>query len=98
MSHPPPVVTEYEDSNEPGSAMGLAPEPSVIPTHLPPLLLELRWLPPHAPTSYDGFNIYLYRDGELLPWRGNSAECQTKILLCKIKHVHLMCLGPPATI
>ncbi|XP_062339547.1 receptor-type tyrosine-protein phosphatase O isoform X1 [Osmerus eperlanus] len=64
------VVTEYEDSNEPGSAMGLTPEPSVTPTHLPPILLELRWLPPHPPTSYDGFNIYLYRDG-------NSTETAT---------------------
>lgn len=64
------VVPEYEDSNEPGSAMGLPPEPSVLPTKLPPILLELRWLPPRPPTTYDGFNIYIYRDG-------NSTETAT---------------------
>uniref|UniRef100_A0A665VCF8 protein-tyrosine-phosphatase n=1 Tax=Echeneis naucrates TaxID=173247 RepID=A0A665VCF8_ECHNA len=64
------VVSEYEDSNEPGSAMGLSPEPPVLPTKLPPILLELRWLPPRPPTSYDGFNIYVYRDG-------NSTEMAT---------------------
>lgn len=57
------VVPEYEDSNEPGSAMGLPSEASILPTRLPPVLLELRWLPPRPPTSYDGFNIYIYRDG-----------------------------------
>lgn len=57
------VVAEYEDSNEPGSAMGLPPETHIRPTRLPPVLLELRWLPPRAPTSYDGFNVYIYRDG-----------------------------------
>lgn len=60
------VVSEYEDSNEPGSAMGLPPEASVLPTRLPPILLELRWLPPRPPTSYDGFNVYIYRDGTLV--------------------------------
>ncbi|XP_063762021.1 receptor-type tyrosine-protein phosphatase O isoform X2 [Eleginops maclovinus] len=67
------VVSEYEDSNEPGSAMDLPALPldaSVLPTPLPPLLLELRWLPPRPPTSYDGFNIYIYRDG-------NSTETAT---------------------
>ncbi|KAI3366676.1 hypothetical protein L3Q82_009213, partial [Scortum barcoo] len=64
------VVSEYEDSNEPGSAMGLPPEASVLPTKLPPILLELLWLPPRPPTSYDGFNIYIYRDG-------NSTETAT---------------------
>uniref|UniRef100_A0A4W6G379 protein-tyrosine-phosphatase n=1 Tax=Lates calcarifer TaxID=8187 RepID=A0A4W6G379_LATCA len=64
------VVSEYEDSNEPGSAMGLPSEPSVLPTRLPPILLELRWLPPRPPTSYDGFNVYIYRDG-------NSTETAT---------------------
>ncbi|XP_045895053.1 receptor-type tyrosine-protein phosphatase O isoform X2 [Micropterus dolomieu] len=64
------VVPEYEDSNEPGSAMGLPAEASVLPTTLPPILLELRWLPPRPPTSYDGFNIYIYRDG-------NSTETAT---------------------
>ncbi|XP_047431711.1 receptor-type tyrosine-protein phosphatase O isoform X2 [Mugil cephalus] len=65
------VVSEYEDSNEPGSAMALPPaEPSVLPTTLPPVLLELRWLPPRPPTSYDGFTLYVYRDG-------NSTESAT---------------------
>ncbi|KAE8281138.1 Receptor-type tyrosine-protein phosphatase O [Larimichthys crocea] len=64
------VVSEYEDSNEPGSAMGLPNEASVLPTKLPPILLELRWLPPRPPSSYDGFNVYIYRDG-------NSTETAT---------------------
>ncbi|CAB1413273.1 unnamed protein product [Pleuronectes platessa] len=64
------VVSEYEDSNEPGSAMGLPSDPPVLPTELLPLLLELRWLPPRPPTSYDGFNVYIYRDG-------NSTETAT---------------------
>ncbi|CAJ1054359.1 receptor-type tyrosine-protein phosphatase O isoform X1 [Xyrichtys novacula] len=64
------VVPEYEDSNEPGSAMGLPVETAVLPTKLPPILLELRWLPPRPPTSYDGFNVYIYRDG-------NSTETAT---------------------
>ncbi|KAF7649030.1 hypothetical protein LDENG_00148340 [Lucifuga dentata] len=64
------VVPEYEDSNEPGSAMGLPSEASVMPTRLPPILLELRWLPPRTPTIYDGFNLYIYRDG-------NSTETAT---------------------
>lgn len=58
------VVSEYEDSNEPGSGMGFSTESFVQPTKLPPILLELRWLPPRPPTSYDGFNIYIYRDGK----------------------------------
>lgn len=58
------LVPEYEDSNEPGSAMDVTFEPSVMPTPLPPILLELRWLPPRPSTAYDGFNIYIYRDGE----------------------------------
>lgn len=58
------VLPEYEDSNEPGSAMAFPAEPSVLPTRLPPILLELRWLPPRPPTSYDGFNVYIYRDGK----------------------------------
>ncbi|XP_062238285.1 receptor-type tyrosine-protein phosphatase O isoform X1 [Platichthys flesus] len=64
------VVSEYEDSNEPGSAMGLPSDPPVLPTELLPLLLELRWLPPRPPTSYDGFNVNIYRDG-------NSTETAT---------------------
>ncbi|XP_061815715.1 receptor-type tyrosine-protein phosphatase O isoform X1 [Nerophis lumbriciformis] len=56
-------VHEYEDSNDAGSAMGLPAESLVLPTKLPPILLEVRWLPPRAPTSYDGFNVYVHRDG-----------------------------------
>ncbi|KTF78996.1 hypothetical protein cypCar_00046142 [Cyprinus carpio] len=56
------LVPEYEDSNEPGSAMDMTFEPNVMPTPLPPILLELRWLPPRPPTAYDGFNIYIYHD------------------------------------
>uniref|UniRef100_A0A8C4IDY9 Protein-tyrosine-phosphatase n=1 Tax=Dicentrarchus labrax TaxID=13489 RepID=A0A8C4IDY9_DICLA len=54
----------------PGSAMGLPSEAAVLPTKLPPILLELRWLPPRPPSSYDGFNVYIYRDG-------NSTETAT---------------------
>uniref|UniRef100_A0A8C1VHH5 Protein tyrosine phosphatase receptor type O n=1 Tax=Cyprinus carpio TaxID=7962 RepID=A0A8C1VHH5_CYPCA len=64
------LVPEYEDSNEPGSAMDMTFEPNVMPTPLPPILLELRWLPPQPPTAYDGFNIYIYHDG-------NSTETAT---------------------
>ncbi|KAK2882794.1 receptor-type tyrosine-protein phosphatase O isoform X1 [Channa argus] len=64
------VASEYEDSNEPGSAMGLPADPYVRLTKLPPVLLELRWLPPRPPTSYDGFNIYISREG-------NSTETAT---------------------
>uniref|UniRef100_A0AAR2LND1 Protein-tyrosine-phosphatase n=1 Tax=Pygocentrus nattereri TaxID=42514 RepID=A0AAR2LND1_PYGNA len=52
------------------SAMDLTTEPTIMPTRLPPILLELRWLPPRPPTSFDGFNIYIYRDG-------NSTETAT---------------------
>lgn len=58
------VASEYEDSNEPGSAMDLPSKEPVLTTRLTPLLLELRWLPPRPPTSYDGFNIYVYRNGK----------------------------------
>ncbi|XP_068162464.1 receptor-type tyrosine-protein phosphatase O isoform X2 [Antennarius striatus] len=55
---------EYEDSNDPGSAIGGHPEaPPVLPTKPPPILLKLRWQPPRPPTSYDGFNVYISRDG-----------------------------------
>uniref|UniRef100_A0A1A8RMH6 Protein tyrosine phosphatase, receptor type, O n=2 Tax=Nothobranchius rachovii TaxID=451742 RepID=A0A1A8RMH6_9TELE len=64
------VVAEYEDSNDLGSAMGVPTEPPVLPTRLPPILLELHWLPPRPPTSFDGFNVYIYRDG-------NSTETAT---------------------
>lgn len=72
------VVSEYEDSNEPGSAMGLPSEPFVQPTKLPPILLELRWLPPRPPTSYDGFNIYIYIDGKpVFTRRQHTSTCST---------------------
>ncbi|XP_026066048.1 receptor-type tyrosine-protein phosphatase O isoform X3 [Carassius auratus] len=64
------LVAEYEDSNEPGSAMDVTFEPSVTPKPLPPFLLELRWSPPRPPAAYDGFNIYIYHDG-------NSTETAT---------------------
>ncbi|XP_061663501.1 receptor-type tyrosine-protein phosphatase O [Syngnathoides biaculeatus] len=57
-------VHEYEDSNDVGSAMGLPAESLVLPTKMPPVLLEVRWMPPRAPTSYDGFNVYVRRDGD----------------------------------
>ncbi|XP_054481011.1 receptor-type tyrosine-protein phosphatase O [Anoplopoma fimbria] len=63
------VVSEYEDSNEPGSAMGLPRRPRAA-HQAAPVLLELRWLPPRPPTSYDGFNVYIYREG-------NSTETAT---------------------
>lgn len=58
------VVSEYEDSKEQGSAMDLNLEPKVMANKLSPVLLELHWLPPRPPTTVDGFNIYIYRDGE----------------------------------
>uniref|UniRef100_A0A672NG68 protein-tyrosine-phosphatase n=1 Tax=Sinocyclocheilus grahami TaxID=75366 RepID=A0A672NG68_SINGR len=64
------LMPEYEDSNEPGSAMDVTFEANVMLTPLPPILLELRWLPPRPPTAFDGFNIYIYRDG-------NSTETAT---------------------
>ncbi|XP_037098628.1 receptor-type tyrosine-protein phosphatase O isoform X5 [Syngnathus acus] len=54
---------EYEDSNDAGSAMALPAESLVLPAKMFPVLLEVRWLPPRAPTSYDGFHIYIGRDG-----------------------------------
>nr|XP_020469101.1 receptor-type tyrosine-protein phosphatase O isoform X2 [Monopterus albus] len=76
------VVPEYEDSNETGSAMGLPSEASVQPTKPPPVLLELRWLPPRPPTGYDGFNIYIYKDGnstETATVDGNTHEFFTEL-------------------
>lgn len=67
------VLPEYEDSNEPGSAMDVNFDPRVrLDVTLDPrvrpnplsVLLELRWSPPTTHTSFDGFNIYIYRDGE----------------------------------
>ncbi|XP_041111287.1 receptor-type tyrosine-protein phosphatase O-like [Polyodon spathula] len=52
-------VEDYEDQNELGSAAVSPP----ATTPFPALLLQLQWLPPLPPTSYDGFNIYIYRDG-----------------------------------
>ncbi|CAL8323062.1 unnamed protein product [Lota lota] len=61
------LVPEYEDSNEPGSALGMpSSSPTLVaPTKLPPVLLELHWLPPAPPTHYDGFNVYISRDGNV---------------------------------
>ncbi|XP_057180744.1 receptor-type tyrosine-protein phosphatase O isoform X1 [Triplophysa rosa] len=64
------LIPEYEDSNEPGSAMNVNFEATVTPSHVLPILLELRWSPPAPPTSYDGFNVYIYLDG-------NSSETAT---------------------
>jgi hypothetical protein len=72
------VVPEYEDSNEPGSAMSLPPEISVTPTRFPAILLELRWLPPRPPTTYDGFNVYIYRDGKLKATTVGSTSTSTE--------------------
>ncbi|TRY82700.1 hypothetical protein DNTS_018764 [Danionella cerebrum] len=64
------VVPEYEDSNEPGSAMDVVSfEPSVMPTMLTPILLELRWQPPPPTTAHDGFNVYIRH--------GNASERAT---------------------
>ncbi|XP_033887953.2 receptor-type tyrosine-protein phosphatase O-like isoform X1 [Acipenser ruthenus] len=51
---------ENEDQNELGSA---AVSPPATTTPFPAVLLQLQWLPPLPPTSYDGFNIYIYRNG-----------------------------------
>lgn len=58
------VVSEYEDSKELGSAMELSPDLLDVSNKAPSILLELRWLPPPPPTTTDGFNVYIYRDGE----------------------------------
>ncbi|XP_033883126.3 receptor-type tyrosine-protein phosphatase O-like isoform X2 [Acipenser ruthenus] len=52
-------VEDYEDENELGSAVESPP----AATPFPALLLQLQWVPPLPPTAYDGFNIYIYRDG-----------------------------------
>ncbi|KAK3517968.1 hypothetical protein QTP70_028528, partial [Hemibagrus guttatus] len=57
------VAPEYEDSKELGSAMDLSPEPTDGSNKPPSILLELHWLPPPPPTTTDGFNVYIYRDG-----------------------------------
>ncbi|XP_072566306.1 receptor-type tyrosine-protein phosphatase O-like isoform X1 [Paramormyrops kingsleyae] len=64
--------SEYEDSPELGSAGGpaLFPTSTSLPPRGPPMLLELRWLPPRPPTAFDGFKIYIYKDG-------NSTEMTT---------------------
>jgi len=56
-------VVDYEDSNEPGSAMGVPSQASGL-TPMTPMLLELRWQPPRPPTSYEGFNVYISREGK----------------------------------
>ncbi|MGH0120584.1 UNVERIFIED_CONTAM: hypothetical protein FKN15_009371 [Acipenser sinensis] len=57
-------VEDYEDENELGSAVESPPAPTTFPA----LLLQLQWLPPLPPTAYDGFNIYIYRDGPEGEW------------------------------
>ncbi|XP_041114400.1 receptor-type tyrosine-protein phosphatase O-like [Polyodon spathula] len=52
-------VEDYKDKNELGSATESPPAPTPFHT----LLLQLQWLPPLPPNAYDGFNIYIYRDG-----------------------------------
>ncbi|KAI5610992.1 receptor-type tyrosine-protein phosphatase O precursor, partial [Silurus asotus] len=57
---------EYDDSEkELGSAMELNPEPTDGSEKPPSVLLELRWLPPLPPSTTDGFNVYIYRDGDV---------------------------------
>lgn len=94
------VVPEYEDSNEPGSAMGLPSETSVLPTRLPPVLLELRWSPPRPPTSYDGFNIYIYRDGRGWRWGGGAYRWDGTRPLMSFTNIHertiRLTLRPPS--
>uniref|UniRef100_A0A8C9VCQ8 protein-tyrosine-phosphatase n=1 Tax=Scleropages formosus TaxID=113540 RepID=A0A8C9VCQ8_SCLFO len=51
-----------DESNESGSAAEPSSFPSSLPTERPPVLLELRWLPPRAPSAFDGFNVYVYHD------------------------------------
>uniref|UniRef100_A0A8C9RI04 protein-tyrosine-phosphatase n=1 Tax=Scleropages formosus TaxID=113540 RepID=A0A8C9RI04_SCLFO len=46
-----------DESNESGSAAEPSSFPSSLPTERPPVLLELRWLPPRAPSAFDGFNV-----------------------------------------
>ncbi|KAJ7987922.1 hypothetical protein DPEC_G00318270 [Dallia pectoralis] len=90
------VVLEYEDSNDPGSAMGLPPETSVNPLNLPPILLELRWLPPRSPSIYDGFNIYIYRDGnttETASVDENTHDFFTELTESGIYRVHVTTLS-----
>ncbi|RXM34878.1 Receptor-type tyrosine-protein phosphatase O [Acipenser ruthenus] len=57
-------VEDYEDENELGSAVESPP----AATPFPALLLQLQWVPPLPPTAYDGFNIYIYRDGPEGEW------------------------------
>ncbi|XP_027009703.2 receptor-type tyrosine-protein phosphatase O isoform X2 [Tachysurus fulvidraco] len=57
------VAPEYEDTKELGSAMDPSPGSSEGSNKPPSILLELRWLPPPPPTTVDGFNVYIYRDG-----------------------------------
>lgn len=74
MGRPSPTEGEYEfvngvapedgDSKELGSAMDLSPESTEGSNKPPSILLELRWLPPPPPTTIDGFNVYIYRDGK----------------------------------
>ncbi|XP_061570376.1 receptor-type tyrosine-protein phosphatase O-like isoform X1 [Cololabis saira] len=90
------VLPEYEDSNDPGSAMGLPAEAPVRPSRPPPVLLELRWLPPPPPASYDGFNVYVYRDGnatETATVDENTHEFFTELTEAGTYRVHVATLS-----
>ncbi|XP_051546505.1 receptor-type tyrosine-protein phosphatase O-like isoform X2 [Myxocyprinus asiaticus] len=90
------LVPEYEDSNEPGSAMDLNFEPTVMSTPLSPILLELRWSPPRPPTAFDGFNVYIYRDGnssETATVDENTHEFYTELSEAGIYRVHVTTLS-----
>ncbi|XP_051544364.1 receptor-type tyrosine-protein phosphatase O-like isoform X1 [Myxocyprinus asiaticus] len=90
------LVPEYEDSNEPGSAMDVNFELNLMPTPLSPILLELRWAPPGPPTAFDGFNIYIYRDGnssETATVDENTHEFYTELSEAGTYGVHVMTLS-----
>uniref|UniRef100_A0A3P8UVI2 protein-tyrosine-phosphatase n=1 Tax=Cynoglossus semilaevis TaxID=244447 RepID=A0A3P8UVI2_CYNSE len=73
-----------------------ATEPAATEADLPPILLELRWLPPRPPTSYDGFNIYIYRDGnstETATVDENTHEFFTELTDPGTYHVHVTTLS-----
>lgn len=72
------VPPDYENSKELGSAMDLSPESTDGSNKPPSILLELRWLPPPSPTTTDGFNVYIYRDGKsdlqlALHWKSSTS-------------------------
>ncbi|XP_077565336.1 receptor-type tyrosine-protein phosphatase O isoform X2 [Stigmatopora nigra] len=56
------VNGDFGGSGDAGSALQVE-ESLHLAAKMLPVLLEVRWLPPRAPTSYDGFNVYISRDG-----------------------------------